>query len=99
MVLLADEQELMLLLEADEDVELELHAEVEAVSLLPLSAETCVDFSGVHWPLKKAALKQLYPYAISNLPSGKDARLHCSCHAGVVGLYIRWQDERISINN
>ena len=98
-VLLADEQELMLLLEADEDVELELHAEVEAVSLLPLSAETCVDFSGVHWPLKNAALKQLYPYAISNVPSGKDARLHCSCHAGAVGLYIRWQDERISINN
>ena len=98
-VLLADEQELLLLLEAGEDVELELHAEVEAVSLLPLSAETCVDFSGVHWPLKNAALNQRYPYAISNVPSGKDARLHCSCHAGAVGLYIRWQDERISMNN
>lgn len=91
-VILADEKEFMLLLATGEGVELKLHSEAEAVSLLPLSAEASVDFTGVHWPLKNAALEQLYPYAISNVPAAGSKQLGCICHSGAVGLYIRWQE-------
>ena len=87
-VLMADEQEFMLLLNAGEDVELNLKAEAEAISLLPLSAETCVDFSGVRWPLEKAVLKQLYPYAISNEALAET--IYCKCYSGALGLYIKF---------
>lgn len=56
----------MLLLTEGESVELKLQAAEEAVSLLPLSESTVVDFTGVRWPLQQATLCQLYPYAISN---------------------------------
>ena len=92
-LIMADEKEFMLLLAAGETAELTLQAEVEAVSLLPLTAQTKVDFSGVHWPLAQAELAQLYPYAISNVPSGTGEKLCCTCHAGALGLYIRWQDK------
>lgn len=90
-IIMADEKEFMLLLAAEETAELTLQADVEAVSLLPLSATAKVDFSGVHWPLAQAELKQLYPYAISNVPSDTGEKLCCTCHAGSLGLYIRWQ--------
>lgn len=92
-VLLADEKEFMLLLAAGEQVEVKLTASVEALSLLPLTASTCVDFKGVHWELNKAELKQLYPYAISNVPAKEDMIISCTCHSGAVGLYIRWCDK------
>ena len=87
-VLMADEQEFMLLLTADEAVELKLQAKAEAISLLPLSAETCVDFSGVRWPLEKASLQQLYPYAISNEVQAE--KICCKCYSGALGLYIKF---------
>ena len=87
-VVLADEQELMLLLTAGEAVELRLQAQAEAISLLPLSAAACVDFTGVRWPLKKATLKQLYPYAISNEAASE--KIYCGCYDGALGLYIKF---------
>ena len=87
-VLMADEQEFMLLLTAEEAVELKLQVKAEAISLLPLSVETCVDFSGVRWPLKKAVLKQLYPYAISNEVQAE--KICCQCYSGALGLYIKF---------
>lgn len=91
-VVLADEKEFMLLLTEDESVELKLEAAAEAISLLPLSQSTIVDFTGVHWPLKQAKLRQLYPYAISNVIQPCAEKICCTCHNGAVGLYIRWQD-------
>lgn len=91
-LLLADDKELMLLLTADEGVELELSAQVEAISLLPLSAETSVDFTGVRWPLAQAVLKQLYPYAISNELACGSKKISCCCHKGALGLYIKFSD-------
>lgn len=87
-VILADEQEFMLLLTAGERAELKLHADAEAISLLPLSTETCVDFTGVRWPLEQSVLKQLYPYAISNEAQAEE--ICCTCHAGALGLYIKF---------
>lgn len=92
-VVLADEQELLVLLTAGESVELQLVActMVQALSLLPLTASTKVSCSGVRWPLEEAELSQQHPYAISNEALG--TKVVCSCHEGVVGLYIHWQEE------
>ena len=90
-VLLADEQELMLLLCSGEAVTLELSAleAVQALSLLPLSANTTVSLKGVQWPLENASVTQQYPYAISNVPVNSE--VECSCSDGCLGLYIHWQ--------
>ena len=91
-VILADDKEFMLLLTDGESVELKLKAAAEAVSLLPLSESTTVDFTGVRWPLQQATLRQLYPYAISNEVLECAPKICCSCHGGALGLYIRWAE-------
>lgn len=91
-VMLADDKEFMLLLTAGESVELKLQAAAEAVSLLPLSESTTVDFTGVRWPLQQATLSQLYPYAISNEVNADAEKICCTCHSGALGLYIRWAE-------
>ena len=91
-VMLADDKEFMLLLTAGESVELKLQTAAEAVSLLPLSESTTVDFTGVRWPLQQATLRQLYPYAISNEVNADAEKICCTCHSGALGLYIRWAD-------
>ena len=82
----------MLLLTAGESVELKLQTAAEAVSLLPLSESTTVDFTGVRWPLQQATLSQLYPYAISNEVNADAEKICCTCHSGALGLYIRWAE-------
>lgn len=84
-VVMADEKEVMILLAEGEKAELKFNHQPYAVSLLPLSAMTNVDFSGVHWPLKDAELEMLHPYAISN--EADDDTICCQCHSGCVGLY------------
>lgn len=86
-VIMADEQEVMLLLQASESVHVSIDKlqNVKAVSLLPLSNEVQVNIAGVRWPLQEAQLQLLYPYAISNEPLGD---FTCDCLAGAVGLYL-----------
>lgn len=86
-VIMADEQEAMLLLQASESVHVSIGKlqNVKAVSLLPLSNEVQVNIAGVRWPLQQAKLQLLYPYAISNEPLGD---FTCDCLAGAVGLYL-----------
>lgn len=91
-VILADDKEFMLLLTEGESVELKLQAVAEAVSMLPLSDSTTVDFTGVRWPLQQATLSQLYPYAISNEVLKGAEKICCTCHSGALGLYIRWAE-------
>ena len=91
-VILADDKEFMLLLTEGESAELKLQAAAEAVSLLPLSESTTVDFTGVRWPLQQATLRQLYPYAISNEVLEGAEKIRCTCHSGALGLYIRWAE-------
>lgn len=86
-VIMADEQEVMLLLQASESVHVSIDKlqNVKAVSLLPLSNEAQVNIAGVRWPLQEAKLQLLYPYAISNEPLGD---FTCDCLSGAVGLYL-----------
>lgn len=84
-VVMADEKELMVFLSEGETVELKLKNKPYAISLLPLSIKTKVDFSGVHWPLKEAELEMLHPYAISN--EAENESIFCKCYSGCVGLY------------
>lgn len=86
-VIMADEQEVMLLLQASESVHVSIDnlQNVKAVSLLPLSNEVQVNIAGVRWPLQEAQLQLLYPYAISNEPLGD---FTCDCLTGAVGLYL-----------
>ena len=86
-VLLADEKEVMLLMSAAENAEIQIPdlQRVKAVSLLPLSAQARVSISGVYWPLRDACLQLLHPYAISNIPLQD---FHCECLQGDIGLYL-----------
>lgn len=90
-VALADGKEYLVLLGADEKVEIYLEDKEKKppfVSLLPLSAKCRVNIRGVRWPLNDALLTQARPYAISNEPLSKN--FICSCTSGDVGLYISW---------
>ncbi len=97
--LLADEQELMVLLQDEMSVILDFvdTEQVEYVSLLPLGVTTVVSLEGVYWPLDKEVLLQTRPYAISNQLLIDDAsglhqnHLQCTCHEGKLGLYIKWK--------
>ena len=91
-VIMADEQEMMLLLTTDEKVEinLEMPKKVHALSILPLSESAVVSCSGVRWSLLDAELTQRRPYAISN--EALAARLLCACHKGYMGLYLHWKN-------
>ena len=86
-VCLADEQEIMLLLQTGDQVELDFQQRPVALSLLPLTATTQVSMMGVQWPLDQAELTMLHPYAISNVPLGTCS---CSCLEGAVGLYLSY---------
>ena len=94
-VILADAEELMLLLTSEDVVEVELAdvANVQALSLLPLAQNSMVSIEGVRWPLEKAVLNQERPYAISNEIIKK--QIKCTCHLGKVGLYIHWQNGQV----
>lgn len=92
-VVLADHEEMMVLLSAPEGIEISFNElkKVQAISLLPLSAHSSVSIAGVRWPLNEAELTQHRPYAISNELIGN--RISFSCHSGQIGLYIHWQVE------
>lgn len=87
-VIMADEKEVMMLLNCGDKLELEFkdNFRPKALSLLSLSNKATVDFYGVHWPLEKAELDYLKPYAISN-EAVKD-KINCCCYSGDIGLYI-----------
>ena len=92
-VLLADEREVMLLLEAGESCKVKFKAPklVQAVSLLPLSADAAADIAGVRWPLNNAALRQSYPYAISNELAAGAEGFTAGCRCGSIGVYISFK--------
>ena len=91
-VILADDKEVMLLLQSGESVEVEIseNTSIKALSLLTLSENVEVDLNGVHWPLANAKLNYLHPYAISN--EAEENNIKCSCHSGDIGIYICLQE-------
>lgn len=88
-VILADEKEVMLLLNVDEAVKISLKKNVKALSILPLSDSTRVTLENVRWQLQEAELKLLHPYAISNIP---EEEFTCRCLAGKLGLYLCFEE-------
>jgi thiamine diphosphokinase len=95
-VILADEQECMVLLDAYEEVEAVFaHPEqIEALSVLPLADTNRVSIANVVWPLNNALLKQLHAYAISNVLLAGNNKCTCSCQEGKVAFYIKWRTEK-----
>lgn len=93
-IILADDKELLILLQPEDEVKLEFAASfkdlLEAISLLPLTEKAEVTLTGVHWPLKNAALELKRPYAISNVLE-RGAELTCSCAQGKIGLYCTFK--------
>ena len=91
-VILADDKEIMVLLQAGDEVSFsftKLPASL-AVSLLPLAAENTVSITGVQWPLQKAELLLRKPYAISN--KALQQTISASCSKGQVGFYLTFKD-------
>lgn len=86
-VIMADEREVMVFMTTSASVRFhaESNSSIKAVSLLPLESNACVNIAGVRWPLQKATLQLLYPYAVSNEPLGD---FTCDCLEGTAGLYI-----------
>lgn len=85
-VIMADEQELMVLLAAGESLEFTACDDFKALSLIPLE-NSCVSLSGTRWPLKKAELLISNPYAISNEITSEVVKM--SCHSGFAGFYLK----------
>lgn len=84
-VIMADDKELMVLLQSGESLEFTPQQNLEALSLLPL-ADCCVSLSGVRWPLQRAELKQSRPYSISNEITAPVVQ--AACYNGYVGFYV-----------
>ena len=85
-VIMADEQELMVLLAAGESLEFTAGSDFQALSLIPLE-NSCVSLIGTRWPLKKAELLTSYPYAVSNEITSEVVKM--SCHSGFAGFYLK----------
>lgn len=89
-VILADQQEMLIILGEGDIARLELNQRPKAISLLSLSKLAKVSLEGVHWALQEQELDYLVPYAISNEAEAEN--ISCSCHKGWVGLYLCWRE-------
>jgi len=87
-VILADHEEIMVLLSAGEKVTFSPVQKPTEISLLPLAAENMVSISGVKWPLNRAILTQNHPYAISNELIEK--KVTADCESGCSGFYLKF---------
>ena len=91
-VFLADGAEVLLLARSGEKWTFALKEpeKAEAVSLLPFTETARASIEGVRWPLKGARLKQLQPYAVSNvLAAGRSGFTAC-CEDGTLGIYMKF---------
>lgn len=91
LVIMADQEEVMFLLKAGKNVNIEISdcKNIEAISILPLTVNTSVTLDNVHWPLKNTDLNIYFPYAISNRL--ENSNFNCSCHQGCFGLYFKFR--------
>lgn len=90
---LADEQEMLLLLQGGGAIAGEAHLIPEAISLLPLTPRcTGVTLTGTHWPLENATLRQDQPYAISNRLFAQQQHFSLTLREGCLGLYCCWSN-------
>ena len=87
-VILADHEEVMVLLGQGESVTFTPGKLPTEISLLPFTEENIVSICGVKWPLNKAVLTQNRPYAISNELVGR--QVTAVCEAGGSGFYLKF---------
>lgn len=88
-VVLADQQEVMILLETGEEASFIFKNKPLAISLLPFEDSNNVSITGVKWPLAKDILRKNKPYAISN--ELLDNIVTVGCHSGCIGFYINFE--------
>ncbi len=89
-VVLADEKEVMILLQQGEQIEFEpLEKENLVVSLIPLEETNKVTIKGTKWELLEEEINQNNPYAISNIL--KEPSLQCICQQGFIALYLSYE--------
>lgn len=95
-VLLADQEEVMLLARGGEGWRFAIKegSKVEALSLLPLSKTARVTLAGTYWPLAAARLRQLEPYAISNVLAAGSSSFTVDCMTGSLGIYVKFSGEK-----
>ena len=84
---LADEQEIVFFLQAQEALSLRFHTPPEALSLIPCTQEcTGVTCTGVHWPLMGAVLEQSLANATSNWVEMEEVTV--SIEKGIMAVYF-----------
>ena len=90
-VVMADEQEILLLLQKDESLIFKPFSpeNIEALSLLPLTDCNEVTLQGVQWNLEYAPLLSAHPYAISNMV--EQEKVVFTCNQGRVGFYLKYK--------
>lgn len=87
-IILADQEEIMVLLGAGETVTFVPGQRPTEISLLPLAVENRVSITGVKWPLTGAMLMQNHPYAISNELLAE--KVTADCALGCSGFYLKF---------
>ena len=90
-VVLADEQEIMVLLQQGESLLFKpaRPENIEALSLLPLADRNEVTLQGVQWNLEHSPLFLTHPYAVSNMI--EQEKVIFTCDQGRVGFYLKYK--------
>ena len=90
-VVLADEQEIMVLLQQGESLLFKpaRPENIEALSLLPLANRNEVTLQGVQWNLEHSPLFLTHPYAVSNMI--EQEKVIFTCDQGSVGFYLKYK--------
>ena len=90
-VVLADEQEIMVLLQQGESLLFKpaRPENIEALSLLPLADRNEVTLQGVQWNLEHSPLFLTHPYAVSNMI--EQEKVIFTCDQGSVGFYLKYK--------
>lgn len=90
-VVLADEKEIMVLLQQGESLLFKpaRPENIEALSLLPLADRNEVTLQGVQWNLEHSPLFLTHPYAVSNMI--EQEKVIFTCDQGSVGFYLKYK--------
>jgi len=88
-VILADQEEIMVLMALGQQARFVFKDKPLAISLLPLNDINEVSITGVKWPLSKVILQKNKPYAISN--ELLEDMVTVTCHNGCIGFYVNFE--------
>lgn len=90
---MADESEVLLLLQAGQTLQADFIQNPQIVSLLPLSPICSgVCSRGVHWPLERATLRMDAPSGMSNRLAVGSRKVKVSLDSGCLGVYFCWEE-------